>query len=77
MLDLDQTAEQVEGLRRQLTAAGRDISELELSVSPRGRIDSDTVEAYGRLGIDRLVLLPRFGASPDEVEQFVRQHAPG
>jgi probable F420-dependent oxidoreductase len=77
MLDLDQTAEQVESLRRRLGDAGRDISELELSVSPRGRIDSDAVEAYGRLGIDRLVLVPRFGASLDQVEQFVREHAPG
>jgi len=77
LLDLDQTAEQVEGLRRELARAGRDVSELELSVSPRGRIDADTVDAYGGLGIDRLVLVPHFGASPDRVEQFVRRHAPG
>lgn len=77
LLDLHQTAEQVEGLRRELARAGRDISELELSVSPRGRIDADGIDAYGRLGIDRLVLVPHFGASPDRVEQFVRRHAPG
>ena len=46
-------------------------------MSPRGRIDTETVEAYGRLGIDRLVLVPRFGDTPDQVEQFVRRHAPG
>jgi len=77
MLDPDQTAEQVESLRRRLADAGRDVSELELSVSPRGPIDPDVVEVYGRLGIDRLVLVPRFGASLDQVEQFVRRHAPG
>ena len=76
LLDLDQTGEQVESLRRQLAEAGRDISELELTVSPRGRIDAEAVEAYGRLGIDRLVLVPRFGDSPDQVEQFARRHAP-
>jgi probable F420-dependent oxidoreductase len=77
LLDLDQTAEQVESLRRCLAEAGRDISELELSVSPRGRIDAETVEAYGRLGVDRLVMVPRSGDSPDQVEQFARRHAPG
>jgi hypothetical protein len=46
-------------------------------VSPRGEIDAETVEAYGRLGIDRLVLVPRFGDSPKQVEQFARRHAPG
>jgi probable F420-dependent oxidoreductase len=77
LLDLEQTAEQVKSLRGQLADAGRDISGLELTVSPRGRIDAETVEAYGRLGIDRLVLVPRFGDSPDQVEQFARRHAPG
>jgi probable F420-dependent oxidoreductase len=77
MLDLDETEEQVESLRGQIEDAGRDISELELTVSPDGEIDAETVEAYGRLGVDRLVLVPRFGDSPDEVEQFARRQAPG
>jgi probable F420-dependent oxidoreductase len=73
LLDLDQTEEQVESLRGHLTDAGRDISELELTVSPRGEIDAQMVEAYGRLGIDRLVLVPRVGASLDRLEDFVRR----
>ena len=77
MLDLDETEEQVESLRAHLADAGRDISELELTVSPSGQIDAETVEAYGRLGVNRLVLVPRLDASPDQVEQFARRHAPG
>jgi probable F420-dependent oxidoreductase len=77
MLDLDQTAQQVAGLRRALSAAGRDPDELELSVSPSVRIDPDTAAAFGELGVDRLVLLPRFGSSVDDAERFMRRHAPG
>jgi hypothetical protein len=34
------------------------------------------VDAYGRLGVDRLVLVPRNGSSLEGVEAFVRAHAP-
>jgi probable F420-dependent oxidoreductase len=76
MLDLDQTAQQVGGLRRALSEAGRDPGELELSVSPSVRIDAETAEAFGELGIDRLVLVPRFGSSLDDAERFMRRNAP-
>jgi probable F420-dependent oxidoreductase len=75
MLNADETAEQIEGLKRSLADEGRAITDFEISVTPRGRIDADAVAAFGRLGVDRLVLLPR-GTSFDEVEEFVRAHAP-
>jgi probable F420-dependent oxidoreductase len=76
MLDLEQTAQQVAGLRRALSEAGRDPDELELSVSPSVRIDAETAQAFGHLGIDRLVLVPRFGSSLDDAERFMRRNAP-
>jgi probable F420-dependent oxidoreductase len=76
LLDLDQTAAQVAGLRRALSEAGRDPATLELTVSPSVRIDPDTAEAFGELGVHRLVLLPHFGADLETVERFVRRHAP-
>jgi probable F420-dependent oxidoreductase len=76
LLDLERTAQQVAGLRRALADAGRDPDELELTVSPSVRIDPETAAAFGELGIDRLVLVPRFGANLDEVERLVRRHAP-
>jgi probable F420-dependent oxidoreductase len=39
---------------------------LELTVTPRGRLDRGTVERYAELGVDRLVLLPRLNARPHE-----------
>jgi probable F420-dependent oxidoreductase len=77
LLDLEQTAEQVAGLREALAAAGRDPAELELTVSPSIRIDDETAEAYGELGIDRLVLVPPFDAGLEAVERLVRRNAPG
>jgi probable F420-dependent oxidoreductase len=76
MLKPDETTEQLEGLRRCLAGAGRELSAFEVSVTPRGRTDSEAVAAWGRLGVNRLVLMPPAGASLDEVEDFVRAHAP-
>lgn len=76
LLDLEQTAEQVDGLRRELRAAGRDIGELELTVSPSVRLDAEALEAFGHLGIDRIVLVPRPGSSLEQLEQWIRRHAP-
>jgi probable F420-dependent oxidoreductase len=75
MLDLEQTAQQVAGLRRALSQAGRDPGELELSVSPSVRVDAETAEAFGDLGVDRLVLVPPFGSSLDDAERFMRRNA--
>jgi probable F420-dependent oxidoreductase len=74
-LSLDETGEQIESLTSSLAAEGRDIGGFEITVTPRGRIDADAVAAYGRLGVDRLVLLPRPGSLAD-TEDFVKAHAP-
>jgi probable F420-dependent oxidoreductase len=71
----EETAEQLEDLRRSLADEGRDISKFEVTVTPRGRTDAETVEAYGRMGVNRLHHLPPPG-SVDEMESFVRTHAP-
>jgi alkanesulfonate monooxygenase SsuD/methylene tetrahydromethanopterin reductase-like flavin-dependent oxidoreductase (luciferase family) len=76
LLDLEQTAEQVDGLRRELRTAGRDIGELELTVSPSVRLDAETLDSFGRLGIDRIVLVPRPGSSLEQLEQLIRRNAP-
>jgi probable F420-dependent oxidoreductase len=74
-LDLDATAAQLDALRSALAEAGRDASDFEITVTPRGRIDAEAVAAYGRLGVNRLVLMPRPG-SLEEIDAFVRAHAP-
>jgi len=76
LLDLDQTADQVAGLRRALAEEGRDPADLEVTVSPSLRLDPETATAYGELGVDRLVLVPRPGTDLDGVERLMRRTAP-
>jgi probable F420-dependent oxidoreductase len=82
MLDLESTTEQLDRLRQSLAAAGRPVAEFEVSITPRGRVDAETALEYGRLGVDRLVLMPpsglfgQDGSSLEQVEEFVRSHAP-
>jgi probable F420-dependent oxidoreductase len=72
MLDLAATAEQMKGLEAALADRGRERDEFEITVTPRGRLDPEKVAAYGQLGVDRLVLVPR---ADMELERFVREHA--
>jgi alkanesulfonate monooxygenase SsuD/methylene tetrahydromethanopterin reductase-like flavin-dependent oxidoreductase (luciferase family) len=76
MLDLEETKRQVAGLRRALEEEGRDSSDLEISVSPSVRVDPETAEAFGEIGVDRLVVVPRFDAGVEAVERFMRRNAP-
>lgn len=71
----EETAEQLEGLRVAL-AEDRDISDFEVTVTPRGRTDAESVAAFGEMGVNRLVLLPPPGGSVDDVAEFVLAHAP-
>jgi probable F420-dependent oxidoreductase len=75
-LDLDRTTEQLDGIRGALNRAGRDGSDFEITVTPRGRVDAGAVAAYDSLGVDRLVLIPPFTSPVEEIEEFVREHAP-
>jgi probable F420-dependent oxidoreductase len=84
-LDRDAATEQISGVRRALAEVGRDASEFEINLSPRGRLDSDAVAAYGEMGVNRLVVIPpdafrRSADAPEvslaDVEEFVRAHAP-
>ena len=85
-LDQDAAAEQIAGLRRCLAEVGREPADFEITVTPRERIDAEAVAAYGRMGVNRLVLIPpdafrrSAGApvesSPADIEAFVREHAP-
>ncbi len=58
-LDLDTTAKAIEGLKAACSAAKRKFNELEISVTPRGRVDRGTAKRFAELGVHRLILLPR------------------
>jgi probable F420-dependent oxidoreductase len=58
-MDLDGTAKCIEGLRAACAATGRPFGELEISITPRGKMDRDTAQRFADLGVHRLILAPR------------------
>ena len=71
-LDLDGTAKCIEGLKRACDGVGRQFSDLEVSVTPRGRVDIESVKRFSQLGVSRLVLLHR-ARDQNGILDFVRQ----
>lgn len=71
-LDAEGTAKCIAGLRQACRGTGRRFEDLEISVTPRGRIDLEAAKRLADLGVHRLVLLHR-GRTEQEVLQFVSQ----
>jgi len=71
-LDLDGTAKCIDGLKRACAATGRRFDDLEVSVTPRGRVDIETANRFAALGVTRLILLHR-GRDESGILDFVRQ----
>jgi probable F420-dependent oxidoreductase len=71
-LDLDATAKCIEGLRAACKAHGRRFEDLQVSVTPRGRVDLDTAKRFADLGVSRLILLHR-GRDEAGVLKFVSE----
>jgi probable F420-dependent oxidoreductase len=73
----EQTVASGEGLRRAADEVERppQLGELELSVTPRRRVDAEALEAFTAAGIDRLVLSTFSDASPADVERRLRDAA--
>jgi probable F420-dependent oxidoreductase len=71
-LDPDGTAKCVEGIKQACSEAGRPFDDLEVSITPRGRVDLDTAKRFAELGVHRLILLHR---ARDEhgILDFIRQ----
>jgi probable F420-dependent oxidoreductase len=75
-LDLDATAQCVEGLRRaqQQVERSSELGRLEISVTPSGLLDADTISGFEELGVDRLVVLG-LGASAEDLIAFIEATA--
>src|SRR3984885_10053737 len=58
-LDLDGTQKCINGVREACKAEGRKFEDIEISVTPRGKVDRDTAKRFADLGVHRLILLPR------------------
>ncbi len=71
-LDYEGTAKCIEGLKRACDAIGRDFADLEVSVTPRGRIDAEGAKRFADLGVSRLILLHR-ARDRDGILEFIHQ----
>ena len=76
LLDREATARQVASLREAAANAARDLDGFTITVSPAERLGPDSVRAFGELGVDRLVLVPRLELSLADLEEYVRARAP-
>ncbi|HEY8836259.1 MAG TPA: LLM class F420-dependent oxidoreductase [Dehalococcoidia bacterium] len=74
-LDVAATETAVEGLRHAAQRHRRpsELGELEISVTPRGRVDVEMVRHYAELGVHRLVLLPPRNVDLDGLKRFVSE----
>jgi probable F420-dependent oxidoreductase len=75
MLGLRATAEQRGLMRAAIEETGRE-QPLHVSVTPARRLDEENVRAYSELGVDRLIVAPPPGLSPEELVEFVEANAP-
>jgi probable F420-dependent oxidoreductase len=57
--DLESTAKCLAGLREGCKAEGKKYEDIEISITPRIRVDRDTAKRFADLGVHRLILLPR------------------
>jgi len=75
-LDLEATRSCLAGLAEARAAVNRpaELGELEVSVTPRGRLDRDTAEQFAALGVHRLIVY-RFWRTADEVLRDVEEIA--
>ena len=69
-LDHEGTAKCIEGLKAACKEAGRRFEDLEISVTPRGRVDLESAKKYASLGVHRLIMLHR-ARDEQELLKFV------
>lgn len=71
-LDFDGTAKCIDGLKSACNTADRRFEDLEVSVTPRGRVDLDAARRYAEIGVSRLILLHR-GRDEAGILKFVTE----
>ncbi len=53
------------------------LGRLEISITPKRRLEPGDLEAYTELGVDRLILQPGWHRTTDEILAYVDHYAPG
>jgi probable F420-dependent oxidoreductase len=70
-LDLDATASCIAGIRAACVKHNRPLEAIEVSVTPKGHLDSALARRYDELGVSRLILPPA-GRSVEQVLDAIR-----
>ncbi|HKD68767.1 MAG TPA: LLM class F420-dependent oxidoreductase [Candidatus Binataceae bacterium] len=70
-LDRDRTVAYLDGIRQKCKRFGRSFDEIEISVTPRARVDYDVARQYADLGVNRIVLYSR-ARDEQGVWEFIR-----
>ncbi len=70
-LDRDRTASYIDGIRKACERYGRRFADIEISVTPRARVDCDVARHYAELGVHRIVLYTR-ARDESGVMEFIR-----
>ena len=78
MRDPETAAADIAGLRQAADMVERpaDLGELEISITPMRRLGPGDVEAYGELGVHRLILQPGWHRSEDEILRYIDDNQP-
>jgi probable F420-dependent oxidoreductase len=76
-LTVEQTAEQLAGLRAAAEQVSRppDLGPLEISVTPRERVDAALFAALSEVGVHRVIVQPPLSLDAGDLEAFVRETA--
>jgi probable F420-dependent oxidoreductase len=77
-LSVEAAAHHVRELSRTASELGRpsELGDLEISVTPRGRLDAREVTRFAEAGVQRLVLRPPRGLDLPQLAEFVTEHQP-
>ncbi len=78
MRDPDTAADDIAALRDVASHVDRpaELGRLEISITPRRTPNSEDLERYEVMGVDRIIIQPGSHRSLDETLAFVEQHAP-
>ena len=78
MRDPDTAAADIAALKQAADQVQRpeELGQLEISITPRRTPNSDDLERYQAMGVDRLIIQPGGHRTLDETLAFVEQHAP-
>ncbi len=73
-LTLEATAQCIDGIRRACAEHGRPFKQIEISVTPKDKLDCGIARRYADLGVHRIVVAPR-ARSADEFVRAVKEAA--